>query len=53
MHLFVKGFKNQKLIFDGKRQFNWKNHNFDICLKPLILCNERYSTGWRRPLNTF
>ena len=34
--------KSQKLIFDRKRQLNWCNHPFDICLKPLIMCKE----GW-------
>ena len=37
-----KGFKKSKIAFDRKRQLNWRNYLFDVCLTHLIMCKK----GW-------
>ena len=44
-NIYQRDLKNQKLIFDIKRQLNWYNHPFDICLNPLVVCKEGWCVG--------
>ena len=45
IYLYIKGFKKSKLIIDIKQHLNWFNHLFNICLNPLIMCQEGWCVG--------